>query len=222
MKQEMFLVRKERVIVEILIDWRRKNRRTFPWREAKDPYVVLVAEFFLQRTPANRVAALLPKFIAEFPSPEKLAHANINHLKEVYGCLGLKKRMSWLVESMKIICQSYGGRIPNTLEDLLSLPGVGEYTASAVLCFGYGCDIPIVDANVVRVLTRIFGLPETNRTGTATLKKIARGLIPIGHAIDYNESILDFAALVCKKRPLHDKCPLTSSCDYYQSIYHSK
>jgi A/G-specific adenine glycosylase len=207
---------KYEALAKILLDWHRENRRVLPWREKRDPYVVLVAEFFLQRTPADRVAKVLPNFIAEFPSPEKLANANPDRLRDAYKTLGLIKRMSWLVESAKILRQKYGGKIPNKLEDLLSLPGIGEYTASAVLCFGFGKDAPIVDANVVRVLTRIFGLPETHRTGSPDLKKLARELVPTRKGVDYNEAILDFAAMVCKKNPLHEKCPLTDLCDYYE------
>jgi len=207
---------KYEALAKILLDWHRENRRVLPWREKRDPYIVLVAEFFLQRTPAERVAKVLPSFIAEFPSPEKLVNANPDRLREIYKTLGLGKRMSWLVESAKRLYQKYGGEIPNKLEDLLSLPGIGEYTASAVLCFGFGNDTPIVDANVVRVLTRLFGLPETHRTGSPDLKKLARDLVPVGKGVQYNEAILDFAAMVCKKNPLHEKCPLTDLCEYYQ------
>jgi A/G-specific adenine glycosylase len=209
---------RDRAIVNSLLKWHIKNRRNFPWREVRDPYRVLVAEFFLQRTPASRVARFLPKFLEQFPSPEKLATADVSYLKEFSRPLGLKKRISWLVESMKIVCQKYDGKIPDTFEDLISLPGVGEYTASAVLCFGFGQDIPIIDANVVRVLTRIFDLPETRRTGNAALKEIAGRLLPEDQALNYNEALLDFAALICKKRPLCDKCPLAHLCDSRRKI----
>jgi A/G-specific adenine glycosylase len=123
--------------------------------------------------------------------------------------------MSWLVETAKVLCREYNGKVPNKLNDLLSLPGIGEYTASAVLCFGFGGGVPIIDANVVRVLTRIFGLPETRRTGNSALKEVARKLVPAGKGVDFNEAILDFAAIDCKKNPLHQKCPLTDLCDYF-------
>jgi len=213
------MTNKNSAVVKILLKWHRKNRRIFPWREKRDSYLVLVAEFFLQRTPANRVAALLPKFIEEFPSPDKLARANPSHLEHIYGSLGLKKRMRWLVESMKIVYQKYGGRIPNKIEDLLLLPGIGEYTASAILCFGFGQSISIVDANVVRILTRIFGLLETHKARSVAIKKIAREMLPKTQTVDYNEAILDFAALICKKHPLCDQCPMTGLCDYYRSNF---
>ncbi|MEM2047067.1 MAG: hypothetical protein QXZ06_04225 [Candidatus Jordarchaeales archaeon] len=213
----MLILDRDREIVKSLLEWHRKNKRTFPWREVRDPYRVMVAEFFLQRTPANRVATFLPKFLADFPSPEKLAKANPSHLEEISHCLGLKKRTSWLVESMKIVYQKYGGKIPDTLGDLASLPGVGEYTASAVLCFGFGRNVPIVDANVVRVLTRMFGLPESRRTGSAAVKDVAHRLLPEGQAVEYNEALLDFAAIVCKKNPLCCECTLARFCHFLKA-----
>lgn len=217
MRDRALLTSPERDVASVIIRWHKENRREFPWRDNREPYHVLVAEFFLQRTPANRVAALLPKFIEEFASPEKLALAKPHYLTRVYGSLGLKKRMSWLVESMKLVCQKYGGRIPDRFRELITLPGVGEYTASAVLCFGFGHDVPVVDSNVVRIFTRVFGLPETHRTGSTALREIARRLIPKGRGVAYNEALLDFAALVCKKNPVCHSCPIMGSCSYHRS-----
>ena len=203
-----------KTIVSSLLKWHKENRRTFPWREDRNPYRVLVAEFFLQRTPANRVAVFFPKFVKEFSSPEELARANPVNLEETYRSLGLKKRISWLVKSMRVVCDRFGGKIPDEFETLTSLPGVGEYTASAVLCFGFGRPVPIVDANIVRVLTRIFGLPDVHRTGSVTIKKIALKLLPTDRVVAYNEALLDLAALICKKRPLCNCCPLNYLCAY--------
>jgi len=102
----------------------------------------------------------------------------------------------------------------------VSLPGLElkNPIIPASGCFGFGQDIPIIDANVVRVLTRIFDLPETRRTGNAALKEIAGRLLPEDQALNYNEALLDFAALICKKRPLCDKCPLAHLCDSRRKI----
>jgi len=208
------LVDKDKAIVKSLLKWHRENRRVFPWRGVRDPYRVFIAEFFLQRTPANRVATIFPKFIEEFPSSQKLAHADLVQLETIYRSLGLKKRMSWLVESMKIICEKYSESIPDTQEGLMELPGVGEYTASATLCFGFGHHVPIVDANIIRILTRVFYLPETHRIGNITIKEIAKRILSTNQAVAYNEALLDLAALICKKRPLCNCCPLRSLCAY--------
>jgi len=207
---------KDVAIVNYLLEWHKENRRRFPWREEKNPYKVLIAEFFLQRTPANRVASFLPTFLEEFPCPEKLANADLAHLEKLSLSMGLRKRISWLIESMKIICQKYNGKVPDTFGELILLPGVGEYTASAVLCFGFGQDVPIVDANIVRVYTRLFGLPKSHRTGDAEVKRIARGLLPNGLGPDYNEALLDFAATICRKNPLCEACPIKEFCCYYR------
>ncbi|OYT43785.1 hypothetical protein B6U84_05565 [Candidatus Bathyarchaeota archaeon ex4484_40] len=118
----MFVMNRDEAIVSSLLEWHRRNRRTFPWREKRDPYIVLVAEFFLQRTPASRVASFLPKFLQKFPSPEKLAYADPSYLEELSHTLGLKKRISWLIETMKIVCNKYDGKIPDTFENLISVP----------------------------------------------------------------------------------------------------
>ena len=203
-------------IVDSLLEWHRRNRRNFPWRETRDPYKVLVAEFFLQRTPADRVAAFLPEFLAKFPSPQELAVASLSHLEELGRKLGLKKRMQWLLDSMRVLNQKYFGSIPDDKRELMALPGVGEYTASAVLCFGFGRETPIVDTNVIRVLTRVFGLFEANRRGSSAVKNIALKLLPKGQAVEYNEALLDFAAIVCKKSPLCEACPIARWCSYLE------
>lgn len=206
----------ERDIAAILLAWHMKNRRVFPWRDEPEPYRVLVAEFFLQRTPANRVAKFYPSFLKEFPSPETLAAADPKYLEQFGRRLGLKKRMTWLLDSAKMICREYGGKVPHKSEELMKLPGVGSYTASAVLCFGFRRNISIVDANVVRVVTRIFGLPKPHKVNNSAIQETARELIPKGRAAAYNEALLDFAAILCKKLPQCDMCPLTNLCHYYQ------
>jgi A/G-specific adenine glycosylase len=173
---------------------------------------VLVAEFFLQRTPANRVAEFYPLFLERFPSLEKLATANPKHLEQLGHRLGLKKRMSWLVHSAKKICREHKGKIPDKFDDLIKLPGIGQYTASAILCFGYKKNVPIIDANVIRVLKRMDGLCTSRRANTATIKKILCKLLPGDQTVTFNEAILDFAATICKKRPLCEKCPLSHLC----------
>jgi A/G-specific adenine glycosylase len=164
------------------------------------------------------VAQFYPSFLAEFPSSERLSTANPARLKKLGHRLGLEKRMSWLVRSAKMICQEHGGKVPNKLDDLTQLPGVGPYTASAVLCFGFGQDVPIVDANVVRVVTRIFGLSGTPKAQNSAIDGIAQKLVPKNRAVTYNEALLDFAATVCKKNPLCVVCPLTRSCAYCRKL----
>lgn len=199
---------REEQVLEALLEWHTENRRRFPWRDETDPYMVLVAEFFLQRTPAERVAKIYPKFIERYPNPHTLARVDPSKLMEEYRNLGLSKRMNWLVDSMKIVCKKYNGMIPDSKELLKELPGIGEYTASAILCFAFGKDIEIVDANVIRLYTRLFGIK------TADVYRKAKKMIPDKASRYYNESILDFSSKLCKKNPKCFICILSQFCAY--------
>ncbi len=209
---------KDKAISKILLEWHKTNRRRFPWREERNPYVVLVAEFFLQRTPADRVAEMLRDFLKEYPSLVELAHADIPYLKTTYGHLGLVKRMEWLVQSAEEICQKHDGRIPDNLEELTALPGIGGYTAAAILSFGFGRNVPIIDSNVVRVLTRLYGLQKAPRTGNEAIRNATLRLLAYNCPASFNEAILDFAAILCKKRPLCEECPISTYCDYHRNV----
>jgi len=211
------ILNRKKQIVEVLLEWHQENRRSFPWRDESDPYKVLVAEFFLQRTPAERVAKVYSEFIKEYPNPEALTRADLGELKEKYRSLGLKKRMIWLMEAMKVVCELYGGRIPDSKENLKRLPGVGEYTSSAVLCFAFGRSSEIIDANVERVYKRIFGL--YNSVPNKEIRMKARSMVPNNScAKSYNEALLDFSAIICRHKPNCRKCPIHTMCDYMMLI----
>jgi A/G-specific adenine glycosylase len=207
----------ERYFVKKILEWGRKNRRAFPWRNDPTPYRVLIAEFFLQRTPAERIATFYPDFIDEYPSIEKLVRADLKKLEP----LGLTKRASWLLSTAKKINREYRGIIPAEYQQLITLPGIGRYTASATLCFGYHRDISIVDANVVRILKRYFGVDASSRIGREEIYALADTLIPIGNGVRYNEIILDFTAIICQKKPLCKQCSLIKYCKFYSENLHN-
>lgn len=200
----------EKQIIKLLLEWHKKNRRKFPWRDESDPYKIVVAEFFLQRTPAHRVAEVYPVFIKMYPSPIDLANADVSFLEEEYRSLGLIKRFSWLVESMKIVNELYDGKIPDSKNLLLQFPGIGEYTASAILCFAFNKPNVIVDANIIRVYTRIFSLSKSE------IIDIAQNMLPRISFVSYNESLLDFAALICRNKPRCTNCIINKLCNYYE------
>lgn len=199
---------RERQIVEALIEWHEKNRRKFPWRDESDPYKVVVAEFFLQRTPANRVAKIFPDFIQQYPNPKALANANLCYLIGEYRSLGLVKRMKWLIGSMKIICDKHWGDIPKSKSDLMNLPGIGEYTASAILCFGFKENIEIVDVNIFRLYSRYFGILQKK------VREKAKSVMPLENGVQYNEALLDYSSMICKKNPLCKICVVKKECKY--------
>ena len=202
---------------KILLMWHRENRRDFPWRNNPEPFGVLVAEFLLQRTPAKRVASFYRDFMSRYPTPCDLAIADEETLEREFTPLGLKKRAKWLLAASRVICDEYGGEVPEDYDELLRLPGVGEYTASTILCFGYGHDVAIVDVNVVRVLSRVFFLNSNlhRPKSLRIVKEAAEKLIPRGKGRAFNEALLDLAATVCKVKPLCRECPLNSFCGHF-------
>jgi A/G-specific adenine glycosylase len=201
-----------------LIKWHQKNRRDFPWRTRRDPYVALLAEILLQRTPADRVSKFFPKFIEKFPAPHIIATANIESLQEFLRPMGLQKRAIWLVKLMKEVCEKHSCKIPDREEDLARLPGIGLYTARAILCFGFGEDVPIVDVNVARVLWRVFRGSDVKKRPSENklVWKLAGEIVPKGSGPLYNEALLDHAALICKKQPKCNICPVSEICRYHK------
>lgn len=205
-------MKSEKFVTRTLLKWHKDNRRSFPWRDETDPYKVFIAEFFLQKTPAKRVANIYPNFIAEFPTPYSLVDIDYNYLVKKFGALGLHKRMKWLVNSMKIICSKHEGNIPSTKRELLNLPGIGEYTGSAILSFAFHKKTPIIDTNVIRILTRFFRINEKD------VKNLIIKVLPDQNHVSFNEAILDFSALICKKKPMCQICILKNECKYYFNL----
>ena len=204
----------------LLLDWHKGNRQQYVWRLNPNPYKVLIAEILLQRTPAERVNRFLPTFLRDFPDPQSVASASASKLRDVLRPMGLMKRVSWIRNLMGRISELYDGKVPGEEDQLLALPGVGPYTARAVLSFGFEKRVPIVDVNVARVLSRVFERADAGRKPSedSELWDFARGLLPEEDSVSYNEALLDLAKRVCKKRPLCDICPLTGICDYYEEI----
>jgi A/G-specific adenine glycosylase len=203
--------------VQLIIEWGRENRRSFPWREGRTPYKVLLAEMLLQRTPANRVSRYFPMLITRFPEPRALALIDIDQLETILAPLGLRKRAEWIALVMRELCHKRKCRVPSQEAALTKLPGIGPYTARAVLCFGFGKDISVVDINVARVLSRVFlGCDVTRKpSGDKAMWEFAGRIIPKKFGPQYNESLLDHAALVCKKKPKCGICPIARMCKYF-------
>ena len=211
----------EKFFVKRLLKWFAEHGRKYPWRETKDPYRVLVAEIMLQRTKSEQVADIYPKFMEKYPNPAALASASLKELERDLHPLGLRWRVSKIWNLGKALSEKYNGSVPDKKELLLSLPGVGEYVASAVMCFAYGKDVPIIDANVCRVVKRVFNLKPVgearrNKKFIGKIYDIHRH-VPPGKSAQFNWAILDFAASICMPRkPQCPKCPLNEICQYPQ------
>ena len=210
-------------IQELLLLWFSKHGRDFPWRRSRNPYQVLIAEKLLQQTKArSQLVQAYKAIIFHYPNPQALASANISNLQRIIKPLGLVYRAGELIKMANEIVQNFGGRIPRDLNALLSLTGVGDYSARAVLSFAFNEDVPIVDTNIARLIDRLHGLEGSIPSNPARSKKLrdhATNLIPQGKSRHMNLALLDLCAIVCKSRnPICSKCPIHHFCKYGAKI----
>lgn len=186
-----------------------------PWRGRRDPYVIWVSEIMLQQTQVVTVAPYFRRFLKTFPDVQALARAPIERVLKVWEGLGYYSRARNLHRAAKLIVSRYDGRLPKTVSELLTLPGIGRYTAGAIASIAFGLDEPVLDGNVARVLCRVFLVRENPRKA-GTEKKlwaIAHRLIPSGRAGQFNQALMDLGATVCVARqPRCLVCPLEKHC----------
>ncbi|MBN1978548.1 MAG: A/G-specific adenine glycosylase [Anaerolineae bacterium] len=204
-----------------LLAWFAAEARDLPWRQggpyrsARTPYRVWLAEVMLQQTQVDAVAPYYERFLARFSTVEALAAAPLEDVLKLWEGLGYYSRARNLHAAARQIVAQHGGQIPGTFEALLTLPGVGRYTAGAVASIAFGQDTPAVDGNVRRVLARAFAIREdVSRPGTQReLEALARSLLPPGQAGAFNEALMELGATVCTPRaPQCDRCPLRELC----------
>jgi A/G-specific adenine glycosylase len=201
-----------------LLKWRTDHRADFPWRKTHDLYKILVSEMLLRKTTRRQVREIFTQFFQKYPFVLALADARPEEIEEIIRPLGMEHKRAQLLKDMAFrIVSEYGGAVPTTEEELLALPGVGIYATNAVLCFGVGMDVPLVDTNAIRVMQRVFSLEAKKkraRTDPEMWKAVGK-LIPRGKARDFNLAMLDFAASVClPKNPKCPMCQLLDVCDY--------
>jgi A/G-specific adenine glycosylase len=192
-----------------LLDWWEGQRRDLPWRATRDPWAVLVCEVMAQQTQVARVAARWGPFLDRFPTPAACAEAPVAELVTWWRGMGYNRRAVNLHRCATAVVTHHGGDLPDDLDALLALPGIGPYTARAVLAFAFERDVGIVDTNAARVLARWSG-----RRLTARQAQTAADLaVPPGRAWAWNQAVLDLAASVCVRRsPRCDTCPVTERC----------
>ena len=206
--------------VEALTKWFRNNGRNLPWRRTRDPYRILVSEIMLQQTNVDIVIPIYNKFLQEFPTIQTLAQSSIQEIKKITDELGYKRRGEFLHEIAKQITYERKGEFPSNLGELLALKGIGRYTAGAILSFAFEKPAAIVDVNVERVLTRIFGLWrwERNAKLEKEIWKISEAMIANKENVwTINQGILDLGATICvAKKPKCPLCPMIKICEYYE------
>ncbi len=205
-----------RAITPPLLSWYRENRRVLPWRSDPTPYHVWVSEIMLQQTRVAAVMGYYARFMEAFPDVKALAEADEDTLMKLWQGLGYYNRARNLQKAAKVVMEKSGGCFPDTYEDILSLPGVGEYTAGAIASIAFGIPVPCVDGNVLRVLTRVTGDDGdiTKNETKAFLREALLAAMPKDAPGQFNQALMELGALVCVPNgaPVCEACPLKEHC----------
>jgi A/G-specific adenine glycosylase len=201
-----------------LLRWYEENRRSLPWRNDSDPYKIWIAETMLQQTTVQAVLPYYRAFLETFPHIECLAGATESAVLARWAGLGYYDRARNLLKTARLICQNHDGRFPRDFQSALALPGIGLYTAGAILSIAYGLPFPVVDGNVGRVFSRYLGFDQIwDQAAARALRQLLAALIEREPArsrtADFNQGLMELGALVCTpRRPACRQCPLATGC----------
>lgn len=215
-------------LVPLLLDWFSQNARDLPWRRTRDPYAIWVSEIMLQQTQVKTVLPYWEGWMQELPTLESLAQASPEKIHKLWEGLGYYTRVRNMQKAAQFIEQNRAGKFPENFDDILALPGIGRYTAGAICSIAFNQPTPILDGNVIRVLTRIFGIKENPRekNTNARLWQLAHELVvhatrntqhvlPCSHL---NQSLMELGALICTPRdPKCHSCPVSKHCFAFQN-----
>jgi A/G-specific adenine glycosylase len=195
------------------------NNRSLPWKEEKDPYKIWLSEIILQQTRAQQGVPYYLKFTEAYPTVKHLAKTEDEKAFRLWQGLGYYNRCKNMLATARLVVSDWGGKFPTSYDDLLSLKGIGPYTASAIASFAYNLPTAVVDGNVYRVLSRYFGISEPidSTEGKKIFKKLADELLDTENSAAYNQAIMDLGATVCTpQKPACDSCPLQKNCIAYR------
>ena len=198
-----------------LLNWYKKNKRSFSWRKTKDPWQILLIETLSQQTQLERANEYFDKFIIKFPSPKSMASSSLKIILKMWSGLGYNNRAKRLYDASKIIEKKGFDQIYPNFD---VLPGVGPYTKNAILSFAYGEKVLAVDTNIERIIKRYFGLNDTKDFFNKNSKYFLRNV----DSRDINQAFMDFGNSICKSsNPICNVCPLENSCSKYFYTYKS-
>lgn len=203
-----------------LLAWYADQRRDLPWRRSRDPYAIWVAETMLQQTQVATVIAYYERFMARFPTLQALAAASLDDVLKAWEGLGYYARARNLHRASQQLAGGESGRLPESVDALQRLPGIGRYTAAAIASIAFGHDAVALDGNLIRVLCRLFSIDEDpDRPSTRLrLERIAAGLMPPGRAGDANQALMDLGATICTPtQPRCLMCPFRGVCAAQQA-----
>ena len=214
---------KNSIIRKKILAYYENNKRNLPWRTKQDnnqnPYFTLVSEIMLQQTQVNTVLVYYEKFIKKWPNLNSLAKANIEDVLTVWAGLGYYSRPKNLLKAAKIIREKHNGIIPDMYEDLICLPGIGEYTASAIVSFAFGKFSVVIDTNIKRFIARVNGLNKNDLVNKTTFNEIAKKMFPKSNSGKFAQAIMDFSSDICTKRnPSCVTCFLKNNCKFDLSL----
>jgi A/G-specific adenine glycosylase len=212
-RQELF--RAAAVLAPPLLAWFAEARRPLPWREGYGAYAVWMSEMMLQQTQVETVLPYYRRWMERFPSVSAVAEAPLADVLKLWEGLGYYSRARNLHRAARTVVERHNGEIPDTVDALLALPGIGRYTAGAIASIAFNRAVPLVDGNVARVLSRVFGLKQPPRSpaGQRVLWDVAEAALPAERARDFNESLMELGALICRPRgPQCLLCPLATLC----------
>lgn len=204
-------------ITRSVLRWYKKNGRTLPWRGISNPYRILVSEIMLQQTQVSRVLIKYPQFLKRFPNFKSLAHAKTSDAIKAWQGMGYNNRVIRLQQLAKTLVKNNHSKLPNDIDELQKLPGIGRYTANAIAYLVFHKQVPVVDTNVIRVLFRLFPKKiKSKGRHQIDIEKIwqtAEWLMPRGLAADWNQALMDFGATICTAaNPKCSMCPVQSYC----------
>lgn len=208
-------MKEENLFRKLLMNWHRdENKRAMPWKGEKDPYKVWLSEIILQQTRVEQGWSYYEKFIQKFPTIQQLAAANDEEVFKLWEGLGYYTRCKNLLHTARFIAENFNGKFPDDYISILNLKGIGAYTASAIASFCFNLQYAVVDGNVLRILSRYFGkeIAVDSTEGKKVFNQLAQDCLDKNQPAEYNQSIMDFGATVCKPLPLCNICPLQKKC----------
>ncbi len=204
---------------QVVLDWFDQNKRDLPWRNTT-PWGVMVSEFMLQQTPVNRVLPIWNQWLVKWPTALDLSLAKKSEVITAWGRLGYPRRALRLYESAGIIARDFNNQVPRALEHLRTLPGVGEYTAAAIVAFAFNEPALVLDVNIRRLFARVLdGVEHPTPSPSQIERKLRYELIPTDGA-KWAAATMEFGALLCtSKNPSCEECPLQRQCAWRRSGY---
>jgi len=197
-----------------LLEWYDANCRALPWRDDPQPYPVWISEIMAQQTQMERVVEYHSRWMTQYPDLQVLAQASEEEVLKSWEGLGYYSRARNIRKAAAVILNEHGGIFPSEPKNIQALPGIGEYTAGAISSIAFGKSVPAVDANVLRVFSRLLDIDASVRDKAVKeeIQECVRGLIPEGRPGDFNQAIMELGALICSKRPACEGCPVQAYC----------